>query len=71
LSPHSRTPVEVSSIRVSAPKAISTEKERQLAEIARRRQYYVGERPPVSAKGRVAIVIDGGIAGAPRSRDET
>jgi len=56
---------------VSAPKAISTEKERQLAEIARRRQYYVGERPPVSAKGRVAIVIDGGIAGAPRSRDET
>src|SRR5215471_8078 len=44
------------------PGYIEAEKQRQLAEIERRRQDYVGERPPLSAKGRVAIVIDDGIA---------
>jgi putative phosphoribosyl transferase len=41
---------------------IEAEKNRQLAEIERRRQHYDGDRPPLSAKNRVAIVIDDGIA---------
>jgi putative phosphoribosyl transferase len=44
------------------PGYIEAEMQRQLAEIERRRRYYVGERPPVSVKGRVAIVVDDGIA---------
>ncbi len=44
------------------PGYIEAEKRRQLAEIERRRRYYVGDRPPVSADGRVAIVVDDGIA---------
>ena len=35
---------------------------RQLAEIERRRHAYVGDRPPLSAKGRTVIVVDDGIA---------
>jgi putative phosphoribosyl transferase len=35
---------------------------RELAEIERRRQRYVGDRPPVDVAGRSAIVIDDGIA---------
>jgi putative phosphoribosyl transferase len=34
----------------------------ELAEIERRRQLYLGGRPPVDVAGRVAIVIDDGIA---------
>ncbi len=34
----------------------------ELAEIARRRRRYLGERPRVEVKGRVVIVIDDGIA---------
>src|ERR1051325_749376 len=44
------------------PGYIEAEKARQLAEIERRRQNYLGDRPPLSAKGRVAIVVDDGIA---------
>src|SRR5438034_1987050 len=44
------------------PGYIEAEKRRQLAEIERRRRYYVGDRPPVSVDGRVAIVVDDGIA---------
>jgi len=44
------------------PGYIEAEKTRQLAEIERRRQNYLGDRPPLSAKGRVAIVVDDGIA---------
>jgi putative phosphoribosyl transferase len=44
------------------PGYIEAEMQRQLAEIERRRRYYVGDRPPVSVTGRVAIVVDDGIA---------
>lgn len=36
----------------------------ELAEIERRRRAYVGDRPPVDVEGKVAIVVDDGIAGA-------
>jgi putative phosphoribosyl transferase len=44
------------------PGYIEAEAQRQLAEIERRRQHYLGDRPPVPVKGRVAIVVDDGIA---------
>lgn len=34
----------------------------ELAEIERRRKFYLGARPPVSLAGKVAIVIDDGLA---------
>jgi putative phosphoribosyl transferase len=51
-------------IRVVAPPPgyIEAEAQRQLAEIERRRQYYVGNRPPIPVDGRVVIVVDDGIA---------
>ncbi len=36
--------------------------ESELAEIARRRRRYLGERPRAEVKGRVVIVVDDGIA---------
>jgi putative phosphoribosyl transferase len=36
--------------------------QRQLAEIERRRRLYIGARPRVEARGRVAIVVDDGVA---------
>jgi putative phosphoribosyl transferase len=36
--------------------------DRELAEIERRRRAYLGDRAPVTVKGRAAIVIDDGIA---------
>jgi len=48
---------------VGPPQAyIEREKQRQLAEIERRRRRYVGDRPPVSVTGKVAILVDDGIA---------
>ena len=44
------------------PGYIEAEMRRQLAEIERRRRYYVGDRPPVPVERRVAIVVDDGIA---------
>ncbi|MBV9017957.1 MAG: phosphoribosyltransferase [Alphaproteobacteria bacterium] len=44
------------------PGYIEAETERQLAEIERRRQHYVGDRPLVLLTDRVVIVIDDGIA---------
>ena len=44
------------------PGYIEAEMRRQLAEIERRRHHYVGDRPPVPVEGRVAIVVDDGIA---------
>ena len=44
------------------PGYIEEEMRRQLAEIERRRRHYVGDRPPVPVDGRVAIVVDDGIA---------
>jgi putative phosphoribosyl transferase len=36
--------------------------DRELAEIERRRKHYLGDRKPVDATGRTAIIIDDGIA---------
>ncbi|ACB94602.1 phosphoribosyltransferase [Beijerinckia indica] len=41
---------------------VNAERQRQLEEIERRRAFYLGGRPPVSLKGRTAIVVDDGIA---------
>ena len=41
---------------------IAGETARQVAEIARRRAAYLGDRPPVPVEGRTAVVIDDGIA---------
>ena len=35
---------------------------RELAEIERRRKFYMGDRPPLSLEGRVAIIVDDGLA---------
>jgi len=37
-------------------------RDRELAEIERRRQHYLGDRPRIDLAGRVAIVVDDGIA---------
>src|SRR5438477_9733546 len=44
------------------PGYIEAEEQRQLAEIERRRQEYVGNRTPVAVEGRTVIVVDDGIA---------
>ena len=44
------------------PGYIEAEEQRQLAEIERRRQRYVGDRSPVAVEGRTIIVVDDGIA---------
>ena len=44
------------------PGYIEAEKDRQLAEIERRRRQYVGERPPTPVEGRTVIIVDDGIA---------
>jgi putative phosphoribosyl transferase len=44
------------------PAYIEAEKQRQLAEIERRRRRYVGERPATPLRGRTTIVVDDGIA---------
>src|SRR5437763_4657078 len=48
---------------VAAPPGYSeAEEQRQLAEVERRRQEYVGNRTPVAVEGRTVIVVDDGIA---------
>jgi len=42
--------------------AIAAATERESAEIARRRALYLGGRPPFPATGRIAIVVDDGLA---------
>jgi putative phosphoribosyl transferase len=44
------------------PRYIREETERQLREIERRREHYLAGRPPIDVAGRVAIVVDDGIA---------
>jgi putative phosphoribosyl transferase len=44
------------------PGYIEEETQRQLKEIERRREHYLGGRQPVDVQGRVAIVVDDGIA---------
>lgn len=51
----------VTMLRVSG-EYIAEEKERQLLEIARRRQSYLAGRPRASASRRIAIIVDDGIA---------
>jgi putative phosphoribosyl transferase len=51
----------VAEFRVS-PAYIAQERDRQLAEIERRRHLYCGDEPPVSVKGRTVIIVDDGIA---------
>jgi putative phosphoribosyl transferase len=48
--------------RVTPPGYIEAETQRQLQEIERRREHYLAGRQPVDVAGRVAIVIDDGIA---------
>jgi putative phosphoribosyl transferase len=45
-----------------SPRYIREETERQLREIERRREHYLAGRPPIDVAGRVAIVVDDGIA---------
>lgn len=51
-------------VRMLAPAGdyIQQETQRQLAEIERRRTAYLGDRAPISARGRTVIVVDDGIA---------
>jgi len=44
------------------PGYIEEETQRQLKEIERRRQHYLAGRQPVDVEGRIAIVVDDGIA---------
>src|SRR5205814_2348571 len=44
------------------PGYMEAEQQRQLTEIERRRQHYMGDRSPVGVKGRTVIVVDDGIA---------
>jgi len=44
------------------PGYIEAEKDRQLAEIERRRRQYVGDRPATPVEGRTVIIVDDGIA---------
>jgi len=45
-----------------SPRYIEEEAARQLQEIERRRQHYLAGRSPIDVQGRMAIVIDDGIA---------
>jgi len=45
-----------------APAAFAAAREVQLAEIERRRRAYVGSRTPTDIAGRIAIVVDDGVA---------
>lgn len=46
----------------TSPKAFDEICARELAEIERRRKFYLGDRKPVSLAGKIAIVIDDGLA---------
>lgn len=49
--------------RVALPSGyLENEAHRQLVELERRRQEYLGDRPPLAINGRVVIVVDDGIA---------
>jgi predicted phosphoribosyltransferase len=46
----------------AAPAMLTDATERELAELGRREQLYRGARPPLSLRGKVAILIDDGLA---------
>ncbi len=54
-------PVLIARLRVT-PAYFEQAKQAELAELERRRQAYLGDRPPEDLHGRVAIVVDDGIA---------
>lgn len=49
-------------LRVVEPSWLEQEKRRQLDEIKRKRSLYLKNRPSQSARGRIAIIVDDGIA---------
>jgi len=51
----------IAAVRVT-PAAFEAVRQRELAEIERRRRFYLGARPPVPVEGRCVIVVDDGIA---------
>jgi putative phosphoribosyl transferase len=54
-------PETIAALRVSAS-YIEAERDRQLAEIERRRQLYSGSAPAMDVQGRTAIIVDDGVA---------
>jgi len=53
---------DVARMTAPPPGYLEAAQERALAEIERRRRLYLGEAKPIAVKGRVAIVVDDGIA---------
>lgn len=53
---------EAADILESSPGYLEREKARQLAELGRRRQAYVGSRAQPAIKGRFVIIVDDGVA---------
>jgi len=53
---------EVIDLVLPDPAYINAARDRQLAEIERRRHLYRGEQPPIALAGRTVIIIDDGIA---------
>lgn len=53
---------ELISLTGTSPRQFDEICARELAEIERRRKFYIGDRPPVHLEGRVAIVVDDGLA---------
>lgn len=53
---------EIVALTGASDQDLAEGKRRGLAEIARRRALYCGDRPPVEVAGRTAIVVDDGIA---------
>uniref|UniRef100_A0A914HED1 Phosphoribosyltransferase domain-containing protein n=1 Tax=Globodera rostochiensis TaxID=31243 RepID=A0A914HED1_GLORO len=51
-------------VRITRPSEgyVQQQMHKQLKEISRQRKSYLGDRPPVSLEGRIAIVVDDGIA---------
>lgn len=48
--------------RVLGTERLEEEKKRQIAEMKKRRQLYLKGRPPLSAEGKIAIIVDDGVA---------
>ena len=53
---------DVAQMTAPPPDYVETAQKRALAEIERRRRLYLGAAEPIAVKGRVAIVVDDGIA---------
>ena len=53
---------EVREVTGASAAYLASARDRELKEIQRRRAAYLGERAPISPKGRTAIVVDDGLA---------